>query len=42
MAWTPGRLQRMPAPFARAAITVLHVLSTAPEPMGNYRVTKRG
>jgi len=41
-AWTPGRFQRMPAPLARAAINVLHVLSTAPEPMGNCRATKRG
>jgi hypothetical protein len=41
-AWTPAGLQRIPAPFARAAIRTLHALSTAPEPMGNCRATKRG
>jgi len=38
----PTPLQRMPAPLVRAWTTTLHLLSTAPEPMGKRRAIKAG
>jgi len=35
--WVPAALQRMPAPLVRACTTLLQLLSTAPDPIGNLR-----
>jgi len=42
MAWLPGTPQRIPACVSRASTTHLQELSTAPEPMGNWRATNCG